>query len=379
VTVRYVQWQATAAPTRLRVGLVSGDLRRHPVGYFLDGLLAHLVGGRIELFAYPTNHASDVLTERLRERCAAWRPLYGLSDAAAAQLIHDGGVHVLVDLSGHTAHNRLPVFAFKPAPVQVTWLGYFATTGVSEIDYLLADPVSVPPEDRAHFSEEIWYLPDTRMCFTPPQDAPAVAPPPALVNGFVTFGSFQNLAKLNDDVFALWARVLSALPDSRLRVQTEQLADASVRQRLLQRLKALAIDEERVSLHGMQLRETYLAAHREVDLILDTFPFPGGTTTCEALYMGVPTLTLAGDRLIGRQGASLLAAAGLGEWVARSPEQFVAQAIARARDLAALAALRTGLRSQVLASPLFDAPRFARHLEDALWSMWRRFDVRRTD
>jgi predicted O-linked N-acetylglucosamine transferase (SPINDLY family) len=254
--------------------------------------------------------------------------------------------------------------------VQVTWLGYFATTGVAEIDYLLADPVSVPPEHQGHFTETVWYLPDTRLCFTPPQDAPAVAPLPALANGCVTFGSFQNLAKLNDAVLALWARVLAALPDARLRLQNKQFADADIRRQVVQRLQGSGVPPERVSLHGPQPRAAYLAAHGEVDLILDTFPFPGGTTTCEALYMGVPTITLAGDRLIARQGASLLAAAGLNDWVAHSPAQFVEQAIARAGELPALARLRAGLRDQVLASPLFDAPRFARHFEIALRKMW---------
>jgi protein O-GlcNAc transferase len=296
---RHTQWAVQATPERLRVGLASGDLRQHPVGYFLEGLLSHTDGARLEFFAYPTQPAADALTERLRTRFAAWTPLYGHSDAEAARLIHAAGVHVLIDLSGHTAHNRLPLFAHRPAPVQVTWLGYFATTGVAEIDYLLADPISVPPEHESHFSETIWRLPDTRLCFTPPRDAPGVSPLPALANGFITFGSFQNLAKLNDEVLALWARVLAAVPTARLRLQSKQLADAAVRQRLGQRLQDAGIAADRVSMHGSAPRDAYLAAHAEVDLILDSFPFPGGTTTCEALWMGVPTLTLAGDRLIG--------------------------------------------------------------------------------
>jgi predicted O-linked N-acetylglucosamine transferase (SPINDLY family) len=279
---------------------------------------------------------------------------------------------VLFDLAGHTAHNRLPVFAYKPAPVQATWLGYFATTGVAEIDYLLADATSVPPAHHEHFTETIWYLPDTRLCFTPPRDAPEVSPLPALRQGRVTFGSFQNLAKLNDAVFALWARVLAALPGSRLRLQNKQLADAAVREQLGRRLQQAGIAAERVALHGPAARAAYLAAHGEVDLILDTFPFPGGTTTCEALWMGVPTLTLAGDRLIGLQGASLLAAAGLNDWIAVTPDEYVDQALAFARELPALARLRGGLRARLLASPLCDAPRFARHFEAAVRAMWQR-------
>jgi len=370
---RYSSWRAASpAPERLRVGLVSGDLCEHPVGHFLEGLLAQLDRSRVEVIAYPTHRASDALTDRIRSHCDGWSPLYGHGDAAAARLIHADGIHVLLDLSGHSAHGRLPVFAYKPAPVQASWLGYFATTGVAEIDYLLADPISVPVEHQRHFTEAIWYLPDTRLCFTPPAVEAPVGPLPAWSNGFITFGSFQNLTKVNEAVLSLWARVLSALPGARLRLQNKQLSDAEVRQQLGRQLQRLGVAADRVSMHGPLSREAYLAAHREVDLILDTFPFPGGTTTCEALWAGVPTLTLAGDRLIGLQGASLLSAAGLSDWIARSPDEYVDKALAHAADVPALAALRAQLRAQVLASPLFDAPRFARHFENALWQMWQR-------
>ena len=369
----YTHWTVERSPQTLRVGLVSGDLRQHPVGYFLAGLLSHLDRGQLELHAYPTRPTGDALTERLRARVAAWKPLYGHDDAAAARLVHADGIHVLLDLSGHTAHNRLPVFAFKPAPVQVTWLGYFATTGLSEMDYLLADPVSVPLAHQGHFSEAIWYLPDTRLCFTPPPVELPVAPLPARAGGPVTFGNFQNLAKLGDEVLARWAAILAGCPGARLRLQNKQLADAGVREQLRQRLRGAGIDAQRVAMHGPQPRQAYLAAYGEVDLVLDSFPYPGGTTTCEALWMGVPTVTLAGDRLIARQGASLLSAAGLADWVAATPAEYVDKALAFARDLPALAGLRARLRAQMLASPLCDAPRFAQHLESALWAMWQRW------
>jgi predicted O-linked N-acetylglucosamine transferase (SPINDLY family) len=367
----FTNWNAPATPPRLRVGLVSGDLREHPVGHFLEGLLAQVDRSRLEVIAYPTRRLADRVTERIRSHCDRWSPLYGQDDATAAKLIHADGVHVLFDLAGHSANGRLPVFARKPAPVQASWLGYFATTGVAEIDYLLADPVSVPSQHRHHFTERVWYLPDTRLCFTPPATETAVAPLPALGSGHVTFGSFQNLTKVNDAVLALWARVLGAAPRTRLRLQNRQLADPAVRRRLLGQLASLGIAADRLSMHGPVSRDDYLEAHREVDLILDTFPFPGGTTTCEALWMGVPTLTLAGDRMIGLQGASLLAAAGLADWIARSPDDYVDRALALAADAAALAALRAQLRGRVLASPLFDARRFARNFEDAVWGMWR--------
>jgi predicted O-linked N-acetylglucosamine transferase (SPINDLY family) len=353
---------------------VSGDLHSHPVGYFIEGLLAHLDRRRLELVGYPTAVHSDELTARLRRRLDYWKAIVGLSDQAAAERIHADGIDILIDLAGHTAHNRLPVFAFKPAPVQVTWLGYFATTGLSQMDYLLADPVSVPLAHQGHFSETIWYLPDTRLCFTAPQVELPVVPLPALARGGrVMFGNFQNLAKLGDEVLARWAAILAGCPGAWLRLQNKQLADAGVREQLRQRLRSAGIDPQRVAMHGPQQRQAYLAAYGEVDIVLDSFPYPGGTTTCEALWMGVPTVTLAGERLIARQGASLLSAAGLADWVAATPAEYVDKALSFARDLPALAGLRARLRAQMLASPLCDAPRFARHFESALWAMWQRW------
>jgi protein O-GlcNAc transferase len=368
--VRFPAWQCTDQPEHLRVGLVSGDLCNHVVGHFLEGLLAHIDPDRIELIAYPTHYQEDELTTRIRPCFSAWKPLFGKSDEAAAHLIHDDGVHVLLDISGHTGHNRLPMFAWKPAPVQASWLGYFATTGVAEMDYLLADEVGVPRAQRGQFTETVCYLPDTRLCFTAPEFDLPVAPMPALTNGVVTFGCFQNLSKVNGDVLAEWGKIFAALPNAKLRMQCKQLGDPAQMEQLLQRLQRHDISPARAELHGAVSREDYLAAHSEVDLILDTFPYPGGTTTCEALWMGVPTLTLAGDSLLARQGASILMAAGLEEWIAASKGEYIAKAIAMASDMHKLVTLRAGLRQQVLASPLFDAPRFARNFEDALWGMW---------
>lgn len=370
VTARYTTWQCVPAPQRLRVGFVSADFHNHPVGYFLESLLTQLDPSSIELIAYTNNPISDELTARIKPFCTAWKPIFGLNDEAAARLIHADGVHVLIDLSGHTAKNRLPVFALKPAPIQVSWLGYFASTGVAEMDYVLADETGVPESHRTHFSESIWHLPHTRLCFTPPNTDLPVAPLPSLSTGRVTFGCFQNLAKVNDEVLAMWGPIFAALPNARLRLTAKQLNDPSVTAQLKQRLQQHGIADTRVTLHSSVSRLDYLAAHAQIDILLDTFPYPGGTTTCEALWMGVPTLTMAGDTLLSRQGASLLTAAGLTDWIATSEDGYVAKAIQFTRDLPKLAALRAGLREQVRTSPLFNAPLFAKHFEDALWGMW---------
>jgi predicted O-linked N-acetylglucosamine transferase (SPINDLY family) len=368
---RFSEWPCERDPGRLRVGLVSGDFRDHPVGHFLESTLAQLDPSRIELIAYPTVHQEDELTARIKPRFAAWKPLVGLSDEAAARIIHADGVHVLLDLSGHTSPNRLPVFAWKPAPVQCSWLGYFATTGVAEMDYLLADETGVSESHREDFTEAIWYLPDTRLCFTPPEYDLAVSPLPALKNGCVTFGCFQNLAKVGDKVLSAWGKILTALPSARLRLQSKHLDNPKVQAALRLGLQQSGIDPSRVVMHGGAPREAYLGAHAEVDVILDTFPYTGGTTTCEALWMGVPIVTLAGDTLLSRQGASLLTAAGLRDWIGTDESDYVAKAIALAGDLPRLAGLRAGLRAQALASPVFDASRFARNFEAALWGMWQ--------
>ncbi|MCF8198586.1 MAG: tetratricopeptide repeat protein [Sulfuritalea sp.] len=363
-------WKCTAPPERLRVGLVSGDFRMHPVGYFLDNVLAHIKKSRVDLIAYPTGGLEDAMTASMRKHFLEWKPIVDLDNEAAAHLIHADGIHILIDLSGHTTDNRLPVFGWKPAPVQASWLGYFATTGVTQIDYLLATRIEVPDSNHHQFTESICYLPETRLCFTAPKSEIPVSGLPALGGGGVTFGCFQKMSKVGDQVLDIWARILSALPDARLRIQCSDPGDVA-RKHLSKRLQRFGIDSERVTIHAVVSRESYLAAHAEVDIILDTFPYPGGTTTCEALWMGVPTLTLAGNTMVERQGASFLTVAGLPDWIASNKTEYVDKAIAAAQSLQKLADLRSRLRQQVLRSPLFDAPRFASQLEDALWQIWQ--------
>lgn len=378
----YAAWQtrpfgevgATQRP--LRLGIVSGDLRGHPVGYFLQGVLTALDPARVELFAYPSNpqqEPGDALTQRIKSLCTRWHGICGLSDQQAASVIHGDAVDILLDLAGHTAHNRLPLFGWKAAPVQVAWLGYWASTGMPGVDYLLADPVSVPREHQAHFSEKIWYLPDFRLCFTPPENAeqfPCGALP-ASVNGHLTFGCLQSLFKINDAVLDIWGRIFAALPDARLYLQNKQMNCMSTRSQLLQRLQRVGIASERVTVMGAMPRADYLASYAKIDIVLDTFPYTGGTTTCEALWMGVPTLTIQGGSMVARQGEALLRAAGLPEWVAADAQDYVARARNAAGQLEHLARLRSGLRARVLASALFDCARFARNLEQALVGMYR--------
>jgi len=376
--LRATDWSNDRDPDRhLRIGLISGDLRNHPVGYFVEGILAALrrnASSTLTLYAYPTLfHGPDAVSERIKANCHAWYPTAGFPDAQVVDKIVGDKIDILLDLSGHTVGNRLALFAWKPAPVQATWLGYWATTGLVEIDYLIADPRTLTAAQENCFTEQIWRLPETRLCFTAPSDDVLPGPLPALDNGFVTFGCFNTLSKMNDDVVEVWGRILRALPTSRLFLKASQLNDPDVREEVEQRFSRHGVTPRRLMLHGPTSRADYLAAYRKVDIALDPFPFPGGTTSAEALWMGVPVLTLSGQRFHSRQGLGILTNAGLNEWIADSADDYVARAVSRATDLEDLAALRSGLRHRVLASPLFDASRFASHFEAALRAMWQRW------
>jgi len=365
-----VQYDA-AAPKPFRIGWVSGDFRKHVNLSFLKHVFAGLAGESVELVAFSNNPYDDDVTSDLRRLMTQWHDIQDLSDHDAAALIQACAVDVLVDLAGHTAHNRLPIFAWRPAPIQVSWLGFFASTGLVEVDYLLADHLSVPPEWHSHFSERVWYLPETRLCMTPPEstDALAVVQLPAVSKGHITFGCFQVLSKINDSVLKAWAQVISGVPKSRLRLQIRYLELPGVREKLLGRIVQAGIPSDRVTLQGGVAVADYLAAHNEVDIILDTFPYPGGTTTAEALWMGVPTVTLRGNSLLARQGASMLHNAGLSDWIADDEADYVERAIHFASDIASLTRLRSHLRQQVLATPLFDSQRFTTSLLTALRAM----------
>jgi protein O-GlcNAc transferase len=340
------------------------------VGFFLESVLAQLDYTRIELIAYPTYQKEDDLTARIRPHFSAWKPLYDLSDEAAARLIHADGVHVLLDLSGHTAKNRLPVFAWKPAPVQAMWLGYFATTGVAEMDYILGDKWILPDGEEHHFVEKGWRLSGPLHCLTPPCEDIKVNELPALRNQSITFGTLNNPAKMNDKVVACWARILNAIPRSRLYLNAGNFRDNILRKTVIERYAAHGIAENRLILEATTGRIAALNSYHRIDIALDPFPYPGGTTSYEALWMGVPVLTMLGSNYISHLGESIMHNAGLPDWIAANEEDYIAKAVAFSASLANLAKLRSSLRARVLVSPLFDSVLFASSFEMALWGMW---------
>ena len=371
----YSHWNWTQNQVKnrpLRIGLVSGDLRNHPVGNFLEAVIGKIDSNVLSLVAYSSSLNVDELTRRIKPFFSEWSAVATLTDEVLAAKIHADQIDILIDLAGHTANNRLPVFAWRPSPIQVAWLGYWASTGVSEIEYILVDKASVPQTEQPLFSERLWYLPETRFCYTPPTTSMPVevSALPALRNGHITFGSFQILSKINKSVLLVWSQVLAGLPGSRLRLQNWQLGYQGAQDDLVCRLREVGISPDRVDIFGGVSMDSYLATYSEVDIVLDTFPFPGGTTTVEALWMGVPTVTLTGNTLLARQGESLLRCAGLKDWIAETEPEFVSLAIAHAKNLDNLRNVRASIRTSLSASPLMNAGQFAKRLEDALVQMW---------
>lgn len=362
---------AGSAPSALRIGFVSGDFRNHPVGIFLESILAQLHGNSLELIAYATVPPVDELTARIRPYFSTWRTIDKIDDAAAARQVRDDRIDILVDLSGYTANNRLEIFAWKPAPVQVTWLGYWASTGLSTIDYVLADRHSLPVEEAAYYTEKPWYLPDTRMCFTPPRDAGELAPLPLQKNGYITFGCFNNPTKINDAVVASWARILQRVPASRLLLKAKQFVDETFSTRMRARFAAHDIDPARILLQPESPRAEYFAAYNDVDIALDPFPYTGATTSVDGLWMGVPLVTLHGDRMVGHQGENILHNLGLTDWIAHDNAEYEEIALRNSADVQLLATLRADLRARMASSPLCDAARFAQHLREAFAGMWQ--------
>jgi predicted O-linked N-acetylglucosamine transferase (SPINDLY family) len=361
-----------AANRRLRIGLVSPDLKEHPVIRFLLPFLEHHDREQIELFAYAQVSEPDEWTEQARKQVAHWRSLVNVPDAQAAELIRGDEIDILVDLAGHTNGNRLMVFARKPAPVQVTYLGYPGTTGLSAMDYRITDALADPPGmTEAHHSEQLIRLPGCAWCYGPDTEA-LPGPSPAALRGHVTFGSFNNLAKVNDRMLRVWARILESVPGSRLLLKSAGFLSMDARKRTREALiSGTNISEERLDIRGPEdSHQTHLELYREMDIALDTFPYHGTTTTCEALWMGVPVVTLAGQSHVSRVGVSLLTNIGLPELVAESEDEYVRIAVELARDVEQLVNYRSNLRDKMLGSQLLDAPSFAREIEGAFRQMW---------
>jgi protein O-GlcNAc transferase len=355
---------------RLKIGYVSADFREHAVSHFLEAILREHDHETVETVLYSANETNDAVTARLAAIGDHWREITKLSDDDAARLVARDEVDILVDLSGHTAGGRLGIFARKPAPIQATWLGYFGTTGLREIDYIIADPTVLPDGEEHLYAERPIRLDPCYLAFTVPPDDVEVAPPPCGENRAITFGCHNRLSKYNDGVASLWTEVLDAVPGSILSLRARQFDDPVARARAIEIFAPHGISADRLVLRPPAPRRGILAAYSEMDIALDPFPFAGGTTTSEALWMGVPVVTLKGTRFAGRVSESILRTVGLGELVAEHRDAYVRIAAALAADRGRLAELRRTMRERMLASPFMDAAGFARKLEGAYRRMW---------
>lgn len=358
---------------RLKIGYVSPDLRRHSVAYFIEPVFAAHNHSSFEVYCYSDVICPDTVTERLQQYADQWRNIVGMSDEKVAELAKKDGIDILIDLAGHTANNRMLLFARKPAPVQVSWIGYPNTTGLSTIDYRIVDSYTDPEGlTDPFYIEKILRLPESFLCYMPDKESPEVSGLPALVSGKITFGSFNHFPKVSSETVMLWAGILKAITDARLIMKAKSLSDKGACHNAIEMFKAQGIAEERIELlsHIPSFRE-HLDTYNRIDVCLDTFPYNGTTTTCEALWMGVPVITLSGNTHTSRVGASLLSNIGLSELVAGSPEEYVSIAVNLANNINKLQSLRKRLRDMMSHSPLTDAKQFAVNLEQCYRTIWK--------
>jgi predicted O-linked N-acetylglucosamine transferase (SPINDLY family) len=357
--------------SKLRVGFLSGDLCHHPVAHFIEPLFREYDKERFEFIAYGDQRKSDEFSERFAKQVHLWRETCSLTDEALAKKIHEDRVDILFELSGHTAYNRMGVLALKPAPLQASYLGYPGTTGLPTIDFRITDELVDPVGMTEKFhTERLIRLSRCAWCYEPDAVAPDVAPIPALKNGHITFGCFNNMAKLNPALFDMWAEILIKVPNSHLRLKARTLTDDRVKNELKDYFTAKGIAAERLDFFGHTRKiHEHLNHYHEVDIALDSFPYHGTTTTCEAMWMGCPVVTRAGAAHVSRVGVSLLSAVGLEEFIGQNREDYIGKAAALAGDIDRLVELRAGMRDRLKSSPLMNAPDFAREFEVALLQM----------
>jgi predicted O-linked N-acetylglucosamine transferase (SPINDLY family) len=353
---------------RIRIGYSSPDFRGHVCRFFIEPIFQHHERDRFELFAYSNTSSPDQHTERMKGYFDHWVDVVGMTDEEMAQRIYDDQIDILVDMAGHTAGNRLPVFAMRPAPIQASYfVGFVHTTGLKEVDYFICDENLVPPGSEPYFSEQPWRLPAPCLSYAPPrEDIPELSELPALCKGYVTFGSLTRLTRLNDPLLRVWGEILERVPNSRLRLVQKPFAHEETREMFWQRLEGLGIPRDRVDL---TCSTPHWQAYQDIDITLDCWPQNNGTTTLESLWMGVPVLSKMDRPSVGRWGAAALTPLGFGDWLVPDEGSFIEKAVAAASDLNGLATLRKQLRSRLESSALLDGASFTHNLENAYQRM----------
>jgi len=357
---------------RLRLGFISGGFRTHPVGWMITSALENLPKDQFEIYCYTTNNRYDKITKRIHAVADRWQSVIGYNDEVIARMIKEDEIDILVELSGHSADTRLRTVAKEPAPVIVKWVGgLFNTTGLQSVDYLITDHQETPAGEEKFYTEKLVRMPDDYICFLPPDYAPEVAELPAKVNGYITFGCFNNPTKVNDEILARWASIMEIVPKSRLFLKSKQYDTPALRERIIEMMENCGITADRILFEGQSPHDELLECYNRVDIALDPWPYSGGLTTCEALWMGVPVISKPGPTFAGRHSVTHLHNAGFPEWIAETWEDYTEKIVELASDTEKLAEIRAGIRSKVADSPICDGRRFGAHLSKAFREMWK--------
>jgi len=364
-------------PEKLKIGFVSGDFQQHPVGFFLLDTLKNLKDKNLELIAYSNSQKKDSLSVKLKSHFTNWREITNQSDKKVVNQIREDGIHILFDLSGYSAKNRLPIFINKPAPIQISWAGFLASTGIPEVDYIIGDPYVTPKDNANHFAEKIFCLPNIWCCFSVPEFEVKINEPPAIKNRYITFGCFNNLSKINNEVIALWSKILKAIPKSKIFLKTKQLNDPYVKEKIMNYFKKNNINSNLLILEGSSPRNVLLDTYNKVDIALDPFPYSGGTTSFESTWMSTPVLTKKGTTFVSRTTGSINHNCGMSDWIASDENEYVKKAIKFSANFEQLSKINKSLRKTALESPLFNSLLFAKQLDTALWEMWNNFILKK--
>ena len=376
-----IPYKYNVNPEKLTVGFISADLRNHPVGYYLIDTLKYLKKKNIKLVAYHNSTKTDNLTEKLKKHFDIWCNIKDKNDLSVINLIRENGVHILIDMSGHTAKNRLSIFVNKPAPIQVTWLGYNASTGLKEIDYIIGDQYVTPLENKNQFTENILQLPNIWSCLSKPDfKIKKENSSPALKNGFITFGSFNNLSKINDNLINLWSETLKRVENSKLFLKAKELDNLAVAANIRKKFQENGISIERIIIEGKpKTREEMLKKYNQVDIALDPFPYSGITTSFESIWMGVPLYVLKGNNFYSRTGISINKNLGMEDWIANNKKDYFIKILKLTSDFNKLSQTREHLINKVNDSTLFDSSLFANNFNKMLWKIWEKFTLKLTN
>ncbi len=359
-------------PKKLRLGFISADFGNHPGGFFTLGTLNELKKKEFELFAYSNNDRKDDLSKKFRSIFSNWRSIAEQDDHKVVEQILNDGIHILLDLQGHTANNRLSIFAYKPAPIQMTWLCQ-GSTGIPEIDYMIGNKYLTPVDEKHHFIEKVLRLPEMAQCFTPPDFEIEINKLPAKKNNFITFGCLNKLAKINDSVIEVWSKILNSVPNSKLILKNKMFDNETVNKNIFKKFKKYNISKNQLILIGSsKTRKDLLKFYNKIDISLDPFPFQGYTSTCESVWMGVPVIVLKGDRYLFHAGESINSNLDMFDWIAKDKEEYISKAISYSSDLNSLVKIRMNLRKKTLNSPVCDSVRFSNQFSKMLWDVWRK-------